>query len=147
LEEETLEAAFASFEEWPLEAVLKRVWVGGTATFQVEFTWNPCTDHGQNDRAPESPQRKPFTGRISSTARALPSRVASTTKKVQGDEYFNVEEIRGWRWGKEGREYLVKWAGYGNKHNTWEPATHFEECPEVLEEFHQKAGLSTAPSM
>ncbi|POS70301.1 hypothetical protein DHEL01_v211305 [Diaporthe helianthi] len=147
LEEETLEAAFASFEEWPLEAVLKRVWVGGTATFQVEFTWNPCTDHGQNDRAPESPQRKPFTGRISSTARALPSRVASTTKKVQGDECFNVEEIRGWRWGKEGREYLVKWAGYGNKHNTWEPATHFEGCPEVLEEFHQKAGLSTAPSM
>ena len=97
LEEETLEAAFASFEEWPLEAVLKRVWVGGTATFQVEFTWNPCTDHGQNDRAPESPQHKPFTGRISSTARALPSRVASTTKKVQGDEYFNGEEIRGWQ--------------------------------------------------
>ncbi len=30
--------AFASFEEWPLEAVLKRVWVDGAATFQVEFT-------------------------------------------------------------------------------------------------------------
>ena len=47
-------------------------------------------------------------------ARALPSRVASTAEKVQGDEYFDVEEIRGWRWGKEGREYLVKWARYGS---------------------------------
>ncbi len=43
LEEETLEAAFASFEEWPLDAVkLKHIWVDGTATFQVEFAWNPC---------------------------------------------------------------------------------------------------------
>ncbi|KAK3694836.1 hypothetical protein B0T22DRAFT_507617 [Podospora appendiculata] len=41
LEEETLEAAFASYGEWPLEAVLKRVWVDGAATFQVEFAWNP----------------------------------------------------------------------------------------------------------
>ncbi|KAL2192718.1 hypothetical protein P885DRAFT_64660 [Corynascus similis CBS 632.67] len=37
LEEETPEAAFASFKEWPLEAVLKRLWVDGAATFQVEF--------------------------------------------------------------------------------------------------------------
>ena len=93
MEEETLEAAFASFEEWPLEAVLKRVWVGGAATFQVEFAWNPCTNHGQHDRVPENPRRKSPVGRISSTACALPSRVASTTKKVQCDEYFNVEEI------------------------------------------------------
>ncbi len=43
-------------------------------------------------------------------------------EEVQGDEYFEVEDIRGWRQGEEGREYLVKWAGYGHKHNTWEPA-------------------------
>ncbi len=37
LEKETLEAAFASFEEWPLEAVLKRVgWMG-----QRRFRCNP----------------------------------------------------------------------------------------------------------
>ncbi|KAK4108027.1 hypothetical protein N656DRAFT_450250 [Canariomyces notabilis] len=48
LEEGALEADFASFEEWPLEAVLKRVRVGGAATFQVEFTWNLCTNHGTN---------------------------------------------------------------------------------------------------
>lgn len=143
LEEETFEAAFASFEEWPLEAVLKRVWVDGAATFQVEFTWNPYTNYGQNDRAPESPRRKLPAGRISSTARALPSRVASTAEEVQGDEYFKVEDIRDWRLGEEGREYLVKWAGYGHKHNTWEPAAYFEQCPEILQQFHQRKGLPT----
>lgn len=29
--------------------------------------------------------------------RALPSRVASTAEEVQGNEYFEVEDIRGWR--------------------------------------------------
>jgi hypothetical protein len=63
LEEETVEAAFASFEEWPLEAVLKRAWVDGVATFQVEFTWNPCMNHGRNDRGPENPWRKSPAGK------------------------------------------------------------------------------------
>jgi hypothetical protein len=74
-------------------------------------------------------------------------RVTSTAGEVQHGEYFQVEDIRDWRQGEEGLEYLVKWEGYGHKYNTWEPATHFEECPEVLEEFRQKLGLSTAPSM
>ncbi|KAK3897427.1 hypothetical protein C8A05DRAFT_19809, partial [Staphylotrichum tortipilum] len=141
LGEETPEAAFASFEEWPLEAVLKRVWVDGAATFQVEFTWNPCTIHGRHGRAPESPRRRSPAGRTSSAARALPSRVASTTQKVQGDEYFNVEEILEWRQGEKGLEYLVKWAGYGKKYNSWEPAAHFEQCLEILEQFHLEEGL------
>lgn len=122
LGEETPEAGFASFEEWPLEAVLKRVWVGGAATFQVEFTWNPCTNHERHERVPENSRRKsPAGGISSSTARTLSSRVASTTEKVQGNEYFNVEEILERREGEDGPEYLVKWAGYGHRHNTWEP--------------------------
>ena len=142
MEEETLEAAFASFEEWPLEAVLKCIWVDGVATFQVEFAWNPYTNHGQYDRILENPRRKSPVGRISSTARAPPSRVASTTtEKVQGNDYFNVEKILKWRRGEEGLEYIVKWAGYRKKHNSWEPTAHFEQCLEILEQFHQEEGL------
>ncbi|KAK3302846.1 uncharacterized protein B0T15DRAFT_257645 [Chaetomium strumarium] len=37
LEEKIVEDAFTSFKEWPLEAVLKRVLVGGEAIFQVEY--------------------------------------------------------------------------------------------------------------
>jgi hypothetical protein len=67
--------------------------------------------------------------------------VTFTTKKVQADEYFNVEEILKWRQGEEGLEYLVKWVGYGKKHNSWEPPAHFEQCFEILEQFHQDEGL------
>jgi hypothetical protein len=93
LGEETPEAAFASFKEWLLEAVLKRVWVGRAATFQVEFTWNPYTNHRRYKRIPENLRRKSPAGGISSTAYTLSSQVASITEKVQGNEYFNVEEI------------------------------------------------------
>jgi len=81
-------------------------WVDRAATFQVEFTWNPCTIHGRHGRAPESPCRKSPAGRTSSTGRALPPRVASTAEEVQGDEYFEVEDIWDWRLGEEGREYF-----------------------------------------
>ncbi len=27
---------------------------------------------------------------------------------------------------------------YGHKHNTWEPAAHLEQCPEILQQFHQR---------
>ena len=30
---------------------------------------------------------------------------------------------------------------------TWEPTAHFKKCPEMLQQFHQRAGLSTTPSM
>ncbi|KAI3339716.1 hypothetical protein F4824DRAFT_35622 [Ustulina deusta] len=47
----------AVFEEWPLgNAVLKRVTVGGTTTFQVQFTWDSCATYGRKDRATEDPQ-------------------------------------------------------------------------------------------
>jgi hypothetical protein len=147
LEEETVEAGFASFEEWPLDAVLKRVWVDGVATFQVEFTWNPCTNHGRNDRTPETKRRKSPAGRTSSTGRAHPPKIASTAKVQEAAGYFEVEKILNSRQQEGGWEYLVKWEGYGHKHNTWDPAAHFKKCPEMLLQFHQRAGLSTAPTM
>ncbi|KAK4173967.1 hypothetical protein QBC36DRAFT_313398 [Triangularia setosa] len=146
-EEKTVEAAFASFEEWPLEAVLKHVWVDGVATFQVEFSWNPCTNHGRNDRVPEGPRRKSLAERTSSIGRALPSGVVSIAEEIRGDEYFQVEEILDSRRRGRRMEYLVKWEGYRHEHDSWEPAAHSEKCPEMLRQFRQRAGLSMAPSM
>ncbi len=81
------------------------------------------------------------------TGRALPSRVTSTAEEAQGDKYFEVEGIWDWRLREEGWEYLVKWAGYGHKDNTWEPAAHFEQSPEILQQFHQRKGLPTTSWM
>jgi len=32
-------------------------------------------------------------------------------------------------------EYLVKWAGYGHEHNTWEPKANLVNCSDLLKEF------------
>ncbi|RYP91653.1 hypothetical protein DL770_002219 [Monosporascus sp. CRB-9-2] len=93
LGKESVKAPVAKFEEWPLDdVVLKRVTVDGMTTFQLQFGWHACTNHGYNlDRTPETLRRKSPAERTSSTGRDLPPKVASTAE-VQ-DEYFQVEEI------------------------------------------------------
>ena len=100
---------------------------------------------GKRGRVNTSAQRrKPPAGKNSSTRPPLPLRAVSTAgqAQVRRAKYFQFEDILKSRQGEEGWEYLVKWKGYGHKHNTWEPAEHFDRCPEILEEFHQKARLS-----
>ena len=33
-------------------------------------------------------------------------------------------------------QYLVKWKGYPNEENTWEPEVNLEHSPDLIEEFH-----------
>jgi hypothetical protein len=42
-DEPRIETPTAKFEEWPLgQAVLKRINIDGSVTFQLQFTWEPC---------------------------------------------------------------------------------------------------------
>lgn len=55
LEEETVKAPVAKFEEWPLgNAVFKRVTLNGVPTFQLQFTRDPCPKHGEGYRVTEN---------------------------------------------------------------------------------------------
>ena len=57
------------------------------------------------------------------------------------DEFeFEVEKILGYRlFGiRKKPQYLVKWKGYSNDRNTWEPEEHLENAKELLEEFKDR---------
>jgi hypothetical protein len=42
---------------------------------------------------------------------------------------------------KHRKEYLVKWLGYTDKHNTWETARTLQNAPDILKEWKLKQKL------
>jgi hypothetical protein len=48
---------------------------------------------------------------------------------------FEVEKIIQHRGKGNGREYLVKWLGYPDSENTWEPTTHLTNCRQLLRQY------------
>ncbi|KAG1205364.1 hypothetical protein G6F69_009432 [Rhizopus microsporus] len=64
-------------------------------------------------------------------------KIVSMDESVIEDEYYEVEEIRDHRGTAGKREYLVKWAGYGERANTWEPASNFSD-PMIVNKYWEK---------
>jgi len=54
-------------------------------------------------------------------------------------EEFTVSRILGERTDRHGvTQYLVKWEGYDDEENTWEPKEHLADAPDKLTEFEAK---------
>ena len=70
---------------------------------------------------------------VSLLSKADPSTPVQTTWKQQDDEdrEFEVEEIIDQRPGK----YLVKWKGYPDSENTWEPTKNLTNCQDKINEY------------
>jgi transposase InsO family protein len=63
------------------------------------------------------------------------------TGKVELDVYeeeYEAEKILDKRIQEGQTQYLVKWKGYGEEENTWEPVRHLTNVQKLLRQFHQR---------
>lgn len=74
---QTLQVPAATFQEWPLrDAVLKRAVMNGVATFQVQFTWDPCINRDHKADAAMSLQSNALVRSHLATERRIVVRTA-----------------------------------------------------------------------
>jgi hypothetical protein len=67
--------------------------------------------------------------------------MSKSGKSVSNDNLYIIEKIINKRYcGKKMMvQYLVKWKGYSNKYNTWEPIDNLKTCPEYIDDYEQSA--------
>jgi len=67
-----------------------------------------------------------------------------TTLEVEPDEQeYEVEDILDKRTNGKTEEYLVKWKGYDNSENTWEPIRNLDHCREKVRQYQRRNPEST----
>ncbi|ODM88702.1 Chromobox protein 5 [Orchesella cincta] len=58
-------------------------------------------------------------------------------REEEEEEEYEVEKLLKVRSGKKGREFLVKWKGYGLNDASWEPEAHLS-CKDLIKAFKEK---------
>ncbi len=73
---------------------------------------------------------------------AHPDSTLQTTWHYEPQETaeYEVEKIL----DQKGQRYLIKWKGYDDTHNTWEPKKNLNGCRDLIQQYHQSKG-TTAP--
>ncbi|XP_022974186.1 chromo domain-containing protein LHP1-like [Cucurbita maxima] len=80
-------------------------------------------------------------GEVNGEENAVADVTASELTKLD-DGFFVVEAIRRKRVRKGQLQYLVKWHGWPETANTWEPWDNLQSCAEFIEEFEKRMEIS-----
>merc|ERR1712080_484100 len=78
-----------------------------------------------------------FEASITSKSLKMPRDESPAPEDGDEEEYI-VEKVLDKRVNRGGKtEYLLKWKGYGDEDNTWEPQEHLD-CHDLIEAFEKK---------
>ena len=58
--------------------------------------------------------------------------------EVDGEEEYEVDRILDSRRYRNQLQYLVRWKGYGEGKDSWEPAKNLDNAPEAVADFHRR---------
>ena len=63
--------------------------------------------------------------------------ILSEAVEVKDTSKYEVEEVLNSQLKRGKLEYLVKWSGYTDDYNTWEPKSNLDNSKEVINDFHK----------
>ena len=70
--------------------------------------------------------------------RTRPHRTPQTPFEHTDETLYTVEKITAVRWSGGARQWLVRWEGYGEQDDTWEPIEHLVGCATFIREFESR---------
>ncbi|KAK2366889.1 chromo domain-containing protein LHP1 [Trifolium repens] len=69
-----------------------------------------------------------------------PKDVQAVNFPTLGDDFYEAESIRQKRVRRGKVEYLVKWFGWDEKDNTWEPLQNLVYATDLVDDFEKRKG-------